>query len=154
MTAKVNPIPDGYRSVTPYLCVRGAAQALEFYARAFGAVMGLRMDAPDGRVAHAEFRIDDSMFMISDEYPEMGVRSPASLGGTPVSLHLYVTDVDTLFKRALAAGAKTLREVADQFYGDRGGKLEDPFGHTWHFATHIEDVEPEEMARRQKAMFG
>jgi PhnB protein len=145
-------IPDGYHSATPYLIVKGAADAIEFYRRAFGAVELFRMTGPDGGVGHAEIRIGDSVIMLADEHPDMGYRSPRSLGGSAVSIMLYVEDVDAVFARALAAGARAQRGVADQFYGDRNGTLEDPFGHVWTIATHVEDVPPEEMKRRMAAM--
>jgi PhnB protein len=141
-------IPDGYHSVTPYLIVNGAAKAMDFYKRAFGAVELMRMPRPDGKIGHAEMRIGDSAIMLADEHPEMGHRSPQSLGGAAVSLMVYVERVDDVFGRAVAGGAKELQAIKDQFYGDRSGTLQDPFGHTWTVATHIEDVPPEEMRRR------
>ena len=141
-------IPDGYHSVTPYLIVNGAAKAIDFYKRAFGAVELMRMPRPDGKIGHAEMRIGDSAIMLADEHPEMGHRSPQSLGGAGVSLMVYVERVDDVFGRALAGGAKELQAIKDQFYGDRSGTLQDPFGHTWTVATHVEDVPPEEMRRR------
>src|SRR6266478_7579879 len=144
-------IPDGYHSVTPYLIVKGAADAIEFYKRAFGATELLRMADPQGRVGHAEIKIGDSVIMLADEHPAMGYRGPRSLGGSSVSILLYLEDVDGVFERAVKAGAKAQRPVADQFYGDRSGTLEDPFGHVWTVATHVEDVPPEEMRRRAEA---
>jgi PhnB protein len=144
----VKPIPDGYHSVTPYLICKGAAQAIEFYKTAFGATELMRMPGPDGRLGHAEIRIGDSAVMLADEFPEMGVRGPQSLGGTSVSLMIYVADVDMVFPQAIRAGGKEVRPLTDQFYGDRSGTLEDPFGHKWTIATHKEDVPPEEMQRR------
>jgi PhnB protein len=144
----VEPIPQGYRRVTPYLIVDGGAAAIDFYASVFGATERMRMDAPEGRIGHAELEIGDSVIMLADEHPEMGARGPKSVGGTPVSLHMYVEDADRVFERALEAGAKELRPVEDQFYGDRLGSFEDPFGHHWHVATHVEDVPPEEMEKR------
>jgi PhnB protein len=141
-------IPDGYHSVTPYLIVNGAAKAMDFYKRAFGAVELMRMPRPDGKIGHAEMRIGDSAIMLADEHPEMGYRSPQSLGGAAVSLMVYVERVDDVFGRAVAGGAKELQAIKDQFYGDRSGTLQDPFGHTWTVATHVEDVPPEEMRRR------
>ena len=141
-------IPDGYHSVTPYLIVNGAAKAMDFYKRAFGAVELMRMARPDGKIRHAEMRIGDSAIMLADEHPEMGYRSPQSLGGAAVSLMVYVERVDDVFGRAVAGGAKELQAIKDQFYGDRSGTLQDPFGHTWTVATHVEDVPPEEMRRR------
>jgi PhnB protein len=145
------PIPDGYHSVTPYLIINGATAALDYYTRAFGAIELFRMPAPEGKIGHAEIKIGDSPIMLADECPEMGYKSPQSLGGSPVSIMIYVDDVDTVFKQAIAAGGKEQRPVKDQFYGDRSGTLEDPFGHVWHVATHTEDVSPEEMERRAKA---
>jgi len=142
------PIPEGYHSITPYLIVGGAAQALEFYARAFGAKERMRLASPDGKIGHAEIEIGDSVVMLADEFPQMGARSPHAIGGSPVGICLYVTDVDAVFKQALAAGAKEVRPVQDQFYGDRSGTLLDPFGHQWTIATHIEDVPPDEIGRR------
>jgi PhnB protein len=144
----VKPIPDGYHAVTPYLIVDGAARAIEFYKRAFNATERFRLDMPEGRIGHAEIKIGDSIVMLADEFPEMGAKSPKSIGGSATSILLYVADVDALFKQAVAAGAKELRPVKDQFYGDRSGTLEDPFGHKWSIATHTEDVSPEEMKRR------
>lgn len=151
MPTPVKPIPEGYHSVTPYLIVRGAAKALEFYKQAFGAVELFRMEAPDGRIGHAEIRIGDSPIMLADEHPEMGAKSPETWGGSPVSLMLYVEEVDRVFARAVEVGATVERPLADQFYGDRTGGLKDPFGHVWYVATHIEDVPPEELDRRAKA---
>jgi PhnB protein len=147
----VKPIPDGYHSVTPYLCTKGAAYAIEFYKQAFSAVERMRITQPDGRVGHAELQIGDSIIMLADEFPEMDARSPQSLGGSPVSIHLYVEDVDVVFKQAVAAGAKIKRPVADQFYGDRLGGIEDPFGHTWWISTHKEDLSSEEIEQRAAA---
>ena len=145
----VKPIPDGYHAVTPYLIVDGAARALEFYQRAFGAKETYRMPGPDGKIGHAEFRIGDSALMIADQ--GRGFRGPKSLGGSPISLMIYVEDVDKVFARAVEAGATVERPVATQFYGDRTGGLVDPFGHVWYLATHVEDVPPDEMERRAKA---
>ncbi len=150
----VNPIPDGYHTVTPYLIIKGAAAAIDFYKRAFGATELVRMEAPGGRIGHAELRIGNSMVMLADEHAEMGYRSPSSLGATPVSLVLYVPDVDAVFARAISAGGKSQRAVADQFYGDRMGTLEDPFGHVWTVGRHTEDVSPEEMKKRMAAATG
>ena len=146
----VAPIPPGYASVTPYLIVRGAAQAIDFYQRAFGAVELFRLDGPDGKIAHAEIRIGNSHVMLSDGMS--GYPDPLTLGGSGVSFMVYVPDVDAAFARAVAAGAAVKRPVADQFYGDRTGTLADPFGHVWSLGTHIEDVAPEEMDRRMKEM--
>jgi PhnB protein len=147
----VKPIPDGYHSVTPYLIINGAAGALEFYKRAFGAVESVRMDAPDGKIGHAEIKIGDSTVMLADEVPQMNARGPQAYGGTPVSLLVYVQDVDATFRRAIAAGGKELRPLKDQFYGDRSGTLTDPYGHVWMIATHKEDVPPAELKRRSDA---
>jgi PhnB protein len=144
----VNKVPEGYHSVTPYLIVKGAAAAIDYYKKVFGAKERMRMDGPGGSIGHAELVIGTSTIMLADEHPQMGFRSPRTLGGTPVSLVLYVEDVDTVFKRAVDSGAKSQRPVEDQFYGDRMGTLEDPFGHVWSIATHVEDVAPEEMKRR------
>ena len=151
MASKVNPVPPGYHTATPYLVVKNGAKALDYYQEAFGATGVTRMDAPDGRIMHAEFKIGDSMIMLSEE---MGPnRSPESLGGSPVSIFLYVEDVDSVFNQAVKAGAKADMPPQDMFWGDRFGKLTDPFGHLWALATHIEDVAPEEMGKRaQEAM--
>jgi PhnB protein len=146
-------IPQGYSTATPYLIVKGAADAIDFYKRAFGATEQFRMADPGGGVAHAEIRIGNSVIMLSDEHPSMGHRGPRSLGGSPVGIMLYVEDVDSVFKRAIDAGGKSQRAVADQFYGDRSGTLEDPFGHVWTISTHIEDVAPDEMKRRAEEAF-
>jgi PhnB protein len=148
----VKPIPDGYHTVTPYLIVQGAAAAIEFYKKAFGAKELMRMPGPGGKVGHAELQIGDSRIMLADEHPEMGAKGPGSFGGSPVGLLLYVEDVDARFNRAVAAGGKVKKPLADQFYGDRSGTLTDPFGHQWTIATHKEDVAPAEMDRRMKEM--
>jgi PhnB protein len=145
------PIPEGYHSVTPYLIIKGAAEAIEFYKKAFGAKEVLRFPQPDGTIGHAEVLIGDSHIMLADEPPDSTHSSPSSLGGTTFSLMLYVENVDAVFDQAVAAGAKVLRPVADQFYGDRTGGIEDPFGHQWYLATHVEDVSEEEMKRRMAA---
>ena len=151
MPTSVKPIPEGYHTATPYLVVRNSAEALEFYAKAFGAKEKSRMPGPGGRIMHAEFQIGDSMFMMSDE---MGPnKSPQSLGGSPVSVFLYVPDVDSVFNQAVNAGAKADMPPQDMFWGDRFGKLTDPFGHNWALATHIEDVSPQDMQRRQDDFF-
>jgi PhnB protein len=147
----VRPIPEGYHTATPYLVIAGAARALDFYKKAFGAVELFRMEGPGGTVGHAEIKIGNSPIMLADEVPGMGFRGPQALGGTPVSLLLYVEDVDARFSQAVAAGATVLRPVKDQFYGDRSGTVQDPFGHVWTVATHKEDVPPEEMKRRAEA---
>ena len=146
----VKPIPDGYHTLTPYLIVKGAREALEFYKKAFGAETIFCMDH-GGKVGHAEFKIGDSMVMMADEAPEMGAKAPQTFGGSAVNFCLYVPDVDTLFKRALDAGGKQTRPVKDQFYGDRSGTLVDPFGHTWTIATHKEDLSPEDLKKRADA---
>jgi PhnB protein len=152
MDMAVKPIPDGYHTATPYLIIKGASKAIDYYKHAFGATELMRFAGPDGRIGHAEVRIGDSMIMLADEHPEMGAISPSSLGGTPVGIMLYVEDVDSMFQRAVAAGAKVERPVKDQFYGDRSGTLVDPFGHKWTISTHKEDVSEEEMHRRMKAL--
>jgi PhnB protein len=146
MAAK--PIPDGYHTVTPYLYLRNATAALDYYKRAFGAVETFRMPTPAGKIGHAEMRIGNSMVMLADEMPEMGAKSPETIGGNGSSICLYVEDVDKVFKQAIAAGGKEIRPVQDQFYGDRSGTLADPYGHVWTVATHKEDVSPPEMAKR------
>ena len=150
----VQPIPAGYHTVTPYLVVDGAAAALEFYKKAFGASELFRMDGPEGKIMHAEFKIGDSPIMIADEHPQMDALGPKARGGSPVTILLYVNDVDATFKQAVAAGATVKREVANQFYGDRSGSLVDPFGHQWHLSTHVEDVSPEEMQERMAKLPG
>jgi PhnB protein len=152
MNQNVKPIPDGYHSVTPYLSVAGASDAIAFYGKAFGAKELYRMPAPGGKVGHAEIQIGDSRIMLADEEPSMGSFGPKSVGGTPVGLLIYVEDVDVVFEQAVHAGAKVLKPLKDQFYGDRSGTLEDPFGHKWHLATHVEDVAPEEMMKRMAEM--
>ena len=147
----VKSIPEGYSTVTPYLIVHDAAGALEFYKKAFGATELMRFGGPGGKIGHAEIQIGNSRVMLADEHPEMGALSPRSIGGSASGLALYVEDVDARFQQAVAAGGKVLRAVADQFYGDRSGTLEDPFGHKWTLATHKEDVSPEEMHRRMEA---
>ena len=154
MSGEVRPIPEGYGTVTPYLIVNGAARAIEFYKQAFGATETFRMERPDGRVGHAEIKIGDSHVMLADEHPEMGARGPRTIGGSPISLVLYVEDVDATVTRAVEAGAKLTRPVANQFYGDRTGGVEDPFGHAWYVATHVEDVSEEEMKKRAAAAHG
>lgn len=146
----VKPIPEGYRTVTPYLAVDDAAEAIEYYKKAFGAKERGRMETPDGKIGHAELEIGDSLVMLSDPIPEATTRTPKELGGTSASVFLYVEDVDAVVKRAVDAGATVTMEVADQFWGDRFGSVQDPFGHSWSIATHVEDVPPEEMAERAK----
>ena len=150
MPAKVKPIPEGYRTITPYLVVNDGAAAMEFYRRAFGAKEVMRMEAPGGKIAHAELKIGDSILMLADEMPGMENRSPRSLGGTTAGIMLYVEDVDSVFKQAVSAGAKVDQPIADMFWGDRYGKLSDPFGHSWSLATHKEDVAPADMERRAR----
>jgi len=146
----VQPIPKGYHSVTPYLVVNDAARAIDFYKRAFGAQEKMRMDGPGGKIGHAELKIGDSIIMLSDETPGSGMRSPRSLGGTAAGVFLYVENVDSIFKQAVSAGAKADAQPSDMFWGDRFGKLTDPFGHQWSVATHKEDIAPDEMAKRAK----
>jgi PhnB protein len=150
LMSKVSYIPEGYNSVTPYLVVKGAAQAIEYYKKVFGATVVLRMDAPDGRVGHAELQIGDSRIMLADENPAMGATSASTIGNSPVSLYLYLPDVDKVVDRAVAEGAKILKPVQDQFYGDRSGFIQDPFGHFWGIATHVEDVSAKELEERAK----
>lgn len=152
MASAVKPVPDGYHTVTPYLIVDGAAEAIEFYKKAFGAEELVRMPMPGGRVGHAELQVGDSRIMLADEFPEMDARGPKAGGGTPVSILLYVADCDAVFNRAVAAGAEVKRPMKDQFYGDRSGTLEDPFGHVWSISTHKEDLTPDEMERRMQSM--
>lgn len=151
---KTNYIPAGYHTATPYLIVNGAARAIEFYKRAFDATEAVRMDEPGGKVGHAEIKIGDSVIMLADEHPEINARGPQSIGGTPVSLLLYVPDCDAVVAKAVSLGAKVLKPVQDQFYGDRSGTFADPFGHQWTIATHKEDVSPEEMQKRIAALYG
>lgn len=154
MTNPVNPIPEGYHTATPYLIIKGAAEAIEFYKKAFGASELFRMPHPDGKIGHAEMKIGNSPIMLADEFPQMGHVGPKTLGGSPVSLMIYVEDVDAVFNRALSEGAVQQKGVEDKFYGDRVGSLVDPFGHVWHIATHKEDVSPEEMGKRAAASAG
>jgi PhnB protein len=150
MPTKAKPIPEGYHSATPYLTVNDAARAIDFYKRAFNATEIVRMDGAPGKIAHAELQIGDSKLMLSDEMPGGSCRSPQSVGGTTAGVFLYVQDVDSVFQQAVSAGAKAEMPPSDMFWGDRFGKLMDPFGHSWSLATHIEDVAPEEMAKRGK----
>ena len=143
-------IPKGYNSITPYLIIKGAAEAIEYYKNVFGATEVMRMAQPDGRIGHAELKVGDSHIMLADEFPEMEHRGPLSLGSSPVSMLIYVEDADSTVQRAVAAGAKILKPVQDQFYGDRSGFIRDPFGHLWGVATHKEDVSPQEMEERMK----
>jgi PhnB protein len=152
--AAVRPIPEGYPRVTPYLAVDGAAAAIDFYTAVLDAKERMRMPAPEGRIGHAELEIGESIIMLADEFPDMGNRAPKSVGGSPVSIMVYVEDVDATFAKALENGAKELRAVENQFYGDRSGSFEDPFGHLWHVATHVEDVPPDEMEKRMAQQAG
>lgn len=149
----VKPIPDAYHSVTPYLMIQGASEAIEFYKQAFGATETFRLAQPNGKIGHAEIRIGDSSIMLADPCEEGAFRNPRSLGGSSVGLHVYVADVDAQFAQALNAGAKAVKPVQDQFYGDRTGTLEDPFGHIWFLATHKGDIAPDEIKRRAEALF-
>lgn len=148
--AKVKPVPEGFHTVTPYLVVDDGARALEFYQKAFGAKERMRMPGPDGKISHAEITIGDSIIMLGPSQANTGVRSPESLGSSTVSIFLYLEDVDSTFKKALSAGAKETQPLADQLWGDRYGRLTDPFGHSWSLATHKEDVSSEEMSRRMQ----
>jgi PhnB protein len=152
MAGKVKAIPDEYPRVTPYLVVDGAAAAIDFYTKVFGAKERMRMPAPGDKIGHAEIEIGNSMVMLADANPQMGHKSPKALGGSPISLLVYVENADDTVKRAVAAGGKVVRPVENQFYGDRMGGIEDPYGHQWYVATHVEDVSPEEMKRRMEAM--
>lgn len=151
MKSKVKPIPDGYSSAFPYLIIRGAGAAIEFYKKALGAKEVMRYAQPDGKVGHAEMKIGDAMFMLADEYPDMGHLGPQTLGGSPVSIMVYVENVDAVAKRAETVGAIVRRPVADQFYGDRSCTIEDPFGHVWHLATRKEELTEAEMRERAAA---
>jgi PhnB protein len=150
--AVVNPIPDGYPRVIPSLVIDGASAAIEFYGAVLGTSVRMRMESPDGKVGHAELQLGDSVLMLSDEFPDMGFVGPKTVGGTPVTISVYIEDVDAAFQRALDAGATELRPVENQFYGDRSGQFEDPFGHRWNVATHVEDVPEEELGRRAAAL--
>ena len=150
----VDAIPDQYPRVMPYLHVDGAAEAISFYEDVLGATERVRMPDPSGKIGHAELQLGDSVIMLADEYPDMGIRGPSAYGGSPVTISVYVEDVDEVFQKALDAGAKSIRALEDQFYGDRSGQFEDPFGHRWSVATHIEDVPPEEMERRAAEAMG
>jgi PhnB protein len=152
--ADVKPIPDDFPRVIPYLSIEGAAAAIDFYRTVFGATERVRMGSPDGKIGHAELDIGTGVVMLADVFPDMGGKSPKMIGGTPVTLMVYVEDVDACFERALEAGATATRKVEDQFYGDRAGTFEDPFGHLWHVATHVEDVPEEEMKKRAAAVMG
>lgn len=154
MSNKVNPIPPGYHTITPYLIVDDGANAIEFYKKAFGAKEIMRFGKPDGKIGHAEMQLGDSKFMLGDACPQMGASSPKTYKGSPISIHLYVEDVDNFVAKAVEAGTTLVRPVEDMFYGDRAGALEDPFGHTWYVATHVEDVTDEEIRQRSKKLFG
>lgn len=153
MPDNVKAIPEGYEGVTPYLICKNAEAAIDFYTRAFGAVELFRIGEP-GMVGHAELKIRNAIIMLADEHPEMGALSPETVGGSPISLMIYVEDVDDFTGKAVAEGLKVLRPVEDQFYGDRSGQFEDPFGHKWSFATHIADISPDEMNQKAKEMYG
>lgn len=153
MANKAKTVPEGYHTVTPYMTVRDAVSAIDFYRRAFGAELVMKLDMPDGKIAHAEMRIGDSVIMMSEENPEWGNKSPLTLGGSPMFLMIYLPDVDAAFAKALAAGATVVRPVEDQFYGDRAGTLKDPYGHQWTLGTHMEDLSQEEVQRRMEAEF-
>jgi PhnB protein len=152
MSSKVKPIPDGYSAITPYLVVDGATRAIDFYKQAFGATERMRMPGPDGRIGHAELVIGGAVIMLADEFKDMGSKGPRAFGGSPVSILVYVNDVDAVVKKAVASGARLTRPVENKFYGDRSGAIEDPFGHVWLVSTHVEDVSPDEMEKRMAAM--
>jgi PhnB protein len=152
--AAVKPIPDGYPRVIPSLIIDGAAAAIDFYVSVLGATVRLRMDTPDGKVGHAELQLGDSVIMLADEFPDMGFLGPKSVGGSPVTISVYVDDVDATFQQAMGAGATELQAVQNQFYGDRSGQFKDPFGHRWNVSTHVEDVPEGEMARRAAEAMG
>jgi PhnB protein len=154
MAVKVKAIPPGYEGAVPYICCKGAAKAIDFYKKAFGAAELYRMGAPGGLIGHAEVKIGGAIIMLADEYPDMGFLSPQTIGGTSVNIYIYVEDVDAVAKQAIDAGAKVLRPLTDQFYGDRNVQFEDPFGHRWSFGTHVEDVPFEEIQRRAAALYG
>jgi PhnB protein len=150
--AKVKPIPEGYPRLSPYLYVDDAQAAIDFYGEVFGTKERMRMPAPEGKIGHAELQFGDSILMLADQFPEMGARSPRTVGGSPVTLSVYVEDVDDVYQRAMRGGATEIRGVRDEFYGDRTGQFEDPFGHRWSIATHVEDVAPDEMEKRAAQM--
>lgn len=150
----VDAIPDNYPQVSPYLHVDGAAEAIKFYEDVFGAAERMRMPDPSGKIGHAELQLGDSVIMLADEYPDMGIRGPAAYGGSPVTISLYVEDVDEVFRKAIESGAKALQELSNQFYGDRTGQFEDPWGHRWSVASRVEEVSPEEMQRRAAESMG
>jgi PhnB protein len=149
--AEVAPIPDAYRRVTPYLIVDGASDAITFYGKIFGTTERMRMPMPDGKIGHAELELGDSVIMLADEFPDMEIKGPRTIGGSPVTLHVYVEDVDATFDRAVAAGAEVLQPLENKFYGDRAAQLRDPFGHVWSIATHVEEVPADEMQKRAEA---
>jgi PhnB protein len=153
MAENVKPIPDGYEGITPYLICKNAAKAIEFYTRAFGAEELYRI-GEEGSIGHAEMKLGNAIFMLADEFPSMNALSPESIGGSPVSLYIYVEDVDKFTEKAIAEGLEVIKPVSDQFYGDRSGHFKDPFGHMWGFATHVEDLTPEELDERAKAAHG
>jgi PhnB protein len=150
----VKPIPDNYPQVMPYLIVDGAGEAIEFYKNVLGATERMRMDGPDGRIGHAELQIGEAVVMLADENHEMGIEGPRSIGGTPVTIHVYVEDADAAFERAVQGGAKSLQAVEDRFYGDRSGQFEDPYGHRWNVASHVEDISEQEMQRHAAELGG
>jgi PhnB protein len=152
--AKVNPIPSEYPRVTPYLSIDGGAKAIDFYCDILGATERMRMAGPDGKIGHAELQLGEAVIMLADSFPEMGAPTPSMLGGSPVTLMVYVEDVDDVFNRAIKAGAKEIAPVQNQFYGDRSGQFEDPFGHRWNVASHVEDVSPEDMEKRAAEAMG
>ncbi|MDX1836077.1 VOC family protein [Legionella taurinensis] len=154
MTNQVSAAPEGYSTITPYLIVDDASQAIDFYKQVLGAVEVMRLDNPDGKVGHAELKIGDSKIMLADECPEMEIHAPDNYGGSPVGIHVYVHNVDATLGEAIKAGATLCREAADQFYGDRSGAFKDPFGHTWYVATHVEDLSEDEVRRRAAELFG
>ena len=153
MAAKVKANPKGYHTITPNIVIRDAARAIDFYKKAFGAEETMRMPGPGGKVVHAELKIGDSIVMLADEMPEMGSKSPKAYGGSPVNFYVYLGNVDAAWKRAVDAGAKVVMPLADMFWGDRTGRLEDPFGHSWSLAEHVKDVTPEEIKKGQEAFF-
>lgn len=152
MSSAPDPVPDTHHSITPYLIISGAAEAIAFYKEVFGAEELMRLDTPGGTIGHAEIKIGDSIVMLSDENPEMGAKGPGAYGGSPVMMHLYIEGVDGVVERAVAAGAELVRPVQDQFYGDRSGMIKDPFGYVWNVSMHVEDVSPEEIERRMAEM--
>ena len=150
----VNPIPEGYPQVIPYLSIQGAGKAIDFYSNVFGFEEIVRMGGPEDKIGHAEMKLGDSVIMLSDEMPDMGNKSPKTIGGSPVTVCLYVEDVDSIYKKAIDNGATEITPLDNQFYGDRSGQFEDPFGHRWNVSSHVEDVSPEEMEKRMAEMMG